>query len=267
VSNDVSGLRVTVWPGSVLAVPDVSRLDVLGIDGAGNIWYDHASLEQVQPPPELFLRELLALDVEDPDALVDFVHTNGQIVHTWFTPPHVAVKVREWIPYQPVHPRSWSHYPVEDVACWLKTAQTLTKHWLAHVVGEDPMPAWAGFSHTKNPDDAWGWFVDLINLGLQEFQVRVERPIVDANGAPVVDGAPRPDLYDILCLQLANHIAEEATFRRCENEACGQVFFRQRGRAGPAGQYRTEGVMYCSKSCAHSQAQRALRRRNRKGSK
>ena len=46
---------------------------------------------------------------------------------------------------------------------------------------------------------------------------------------------------------LFNLIAEDATPRECANEPCNNLFARQVGRAGPAGQHRTKGVMFCSR--------------------
>ncbi|MFG1857590.1 hypothetical protein ACGFJT_37550 [Actinomadura geliboluensis] len=41
-------------------------------------------------------------------------------------------------------------------------------------------------------------------------------------------------------LQMYNHLAEHAEFRRCGNETCGRSFVRQRGHAG-YGQNHTPG--------------------------
>jgi hypothetical protein len=68
------------------------------------------------------------------------------------------------------------------------------------------------------------------------------------------------DLFPICCLELYNHIVEEAEYRACANETCGRLFVRQEGRS-TFNQRWTTGVKYCSALCAKAQAQRNYRRR------
>jgi hypothetical protein len=85
------------------------------------------------------------------------------------------------------------------------------------------------------------------------------------------DFVPTPDevktwtapLYAVCCLEIFNHIAENATYRVCANETCRKTFVRQQGTA-TAGQYRTKGgVLYHTRACARAQAKREQRRRKR----
>ena len=69
--------------------------------------------------------------------------------------------------------------------------------------------------------------------------------------------------WHVCCLELFNHIVEDAKYTTCANERCGRLFVRQEGRA-LHGQHRTRGVKYCSRECARAQAQRDYRRRKRK---
>jgi hypothetical protein len=71
-----------------------------------------------------------------------------------------------------------------------------------------------------------------------------------------------PPMYANLCLELFNHIVENAAYRVCANEPCQRMFVRQTGRA-QHGQHRTTGVRFCSSTCARAQSQREYRRRQR----
>lgn len=69
-------------------------------------------------------------------------------------------------------------------------------------------------------------------------------------------------LFAVSCLELFNHIVEDAPYRVCGNARCGRLFVRQQGRAAH-GQRRTTGVRYCSAYCSRSVAQRAYRERQK----
>lgn len=116
----------------------------------------------------------------------------------------------------------------------------------SQVLRDEPMREDAPISgYTNTLNDALTVFAPRVNFG-----VNVERDYL-------------PTAYSVAALQIANDLAENATIRVCQNEACpyGGEFTRQRGRARN-GEYRTRGeVKYCSSTCAKSQAQRELRRR------
>lgn len=102
----------------------------------------------------------------------------------------------------------------------------------------------------------------LLGVGLRPFHVAVDFSSVD--GPPWIEPY---DLFNVLCLSLANDIADDADFKRCANETCGRWFTRHRGRA-TQGKYHMTGVKYCSVECARAQKQREYRRRQRqKGAK
>jgi hypothetical protein len=112
--------------------------------------------------------------------------------------------------------------------------------------------------------EARHFLLGMLNAGLEPFHPR----LVDGDLA-----SQRPDLvflnvalYSVCCLELYNHIFEQAVYRRCGNDNCRRLFVRQTGRS-ELGQYRSEGLKYCSKHCARAQAQRQFRARQRASSR
>jgi hypothetical protein len=111
------------------------------------------------------------------------------------------------------------------------------------------------------PEEGVSFLVTALGQALEPFHVHIEwhrgegeRPFGALASAPT---------YACLCLQLANHIAEHAEYKVCQNENCGRLFVRQQGGA-KFGQYRTTGrVLYCSVACSNAAAQRRLRAKKR----
>ena len=104
------------------------------------------------------------------------------------------------------------------------------------------------------------FLAELLNHALQPFRVHLEVDTADELALEQIHvGRWQPSLFAALCLQLANHIAEGAIYRRCANQRCGQLFYRQVGSEAK-NRHRVAGVKYCSTGCAQAQAQREYRR-------
>lgn len=97
----------------------------------------------------------------------------------------------------------------------------------------------------------------MINPALSPFHVRLE-----TGSRQPLDVDAVPNVYQAMCLQLANHIAENAAYRLCAAEGCNRLFVRTEGYSR-YGHNRTRGNKFCSMSCANRQHQREYRRRQR----
>jgi hypothetical protein len=266
VTTEALRFPLTLWPGTAVPVPAVSRFADVKLDVGGYLLFQDP-VEQVELPPELCLRELFELDTASNDDVLQFLRCYGVLGRRF-----VGLLPVGGAPAQPpefrMAPHATNH--VRDAALFLKTARALTRHWIAVDEGTEIREAWAaemwgdeGYKLRIGTAGAlWDWFVRSMNEGLRAFTVRVEYPITTTSDVRFTLGLPRPDLYSALCLQLANHIAEGLSVRRCQNETCNRRFVRQHDGARHK-QNRTIGVMYCSKSCANSQWQREHRRRTR----
>jgi hypothetical protein len=116
-------------------------------------------------------------------------------------------------------------------------------------------------------------FASMLNAFLRDFSPQITLrwrygPGVDPQppaGQPrlrALRGPEEAPLYAVCALELFNHIIEGAEYRTCANERCSRTFVRQQGRS-KKGQHRSQGVRYCSPSCARATAQRDYRRRRK----
>jgi hypothetical protein len=164
----------------------------------------------------------------------------------------------------------WAAHRASQVAVYQDCLHNLVSLWRYFAEGwsrEELQSHWRGSEwdfdlFVKVPEHA---LRHGLNNALSPFHVRLEDP-QEPPSLSQID----LNIYQAMCLQLANHIAEHATYHRCANETCGRLFVRQRGgseiartRGAEHGQYHTSGVLYCSPQCARAQAARMVRRRKR----
>jgi hypothetical protein len=267
----VERFRITTWPGVVVPVPPVTKMEV---DLKGDYFVYGRPITESPMPPELAIRGLLAVDLQDRELVVAFLREHGAISVT-AKDSKLLLDVTE--PERPPGAKGvyWLH-----AAAHLWQTQLLASHVLAHLGGEYVHPVWEQFG-LANPQPgkrpalqreaeeqlAWANFQSALNSALEWYHARVELVIALPTLDPVpVSGLAPIGLYSGLCLQILNILTEAIPAHRCANTKCGQRFIRQQGRA-EAGQYRTSGVDYCSLRCAGNQMQRNYRARKAQGIK
>lgn len=287
--------RVTAWPGPV-PLPSYLRFEYVleerGIGPENTFLQPTVPIEEpLLPNGETYLR-LLDLDLDDPSQILAFANEHGFIGMAQCWPPKSFRGEWPW-------PEEDTGEQVEDaffvisrrlsaqlraeVSPGRRGAESLTAFTFGAQCIGDLVRAWRALSEGIDPD--WQALpceraVDVAELlrfgltsGLESFHPEIviwDRPYRDEEIDPHLVDLPErgPRLqwplpfYAIACLELYNHIAENATYRRCANDRCGRLFVRQQGRALHQ-QHRTKGVLYCTPACASAQAKRAQRQRQK----
>jgi hypothetical protein len=251
VRNGKEQVRITPWPAVTLPAPTVWRRQVTTHHG----WFHEGKpTGWGELPEELILRDLQHLDCTSIDAMSGFINAHGVLGGT----------LEDLTPFAhsgPIDPRSTTGTPVADVERILRTARACVNHWLAHLEREDVTEPWrAEGTDDVDADTAWKWFTTALNRGLMATHARIQVATRTSSG-DYLDAQPAfVGLYSGMMVQLFNLISERLPVLTCANETCQQRFIRQQGRA-QKGISRTEGVLFCSASCAKAQAQREYRRR------
>lgn len=291
MTRDVdNAFRFAHWPGQVVAetqVPAVPRF-LYTLDGLWLRSGDEA-VDAVRPPEELYLDGLMKLEVNDAESVAEFLRLHG-----WLLPldwsylrraaqgHRTAKQIEEATRFVRMAAMQRStasddydpptNLLVVEATEQLKLARDASRFFVAVSgrmgVGEAlaasesvvlPAPI-TGVSAERQREWMATALEVVINVGLREFPMTVRVSTSEIRRSAVWRRSPT--LFGVLCLEVANHIAENADVRQCANESCRRWFVRQTGRA-EYGQHRTSGVLYCSASCARTQGSREWRRRER----
>jgi hypothetical protein len=237
----------------------------------GGVWQSGRNVEQVELPSELYLREFLPLDVTSAGDVLEFCRRYGPVGIENEEDLPAAVFFHESLQDGVVR---WDSEPPTGgfevslgwVALYHATLSNMVLLWRA-VTGEistaELQESWRSVggqvptsTEREEARHLAGALTEYLDPALAVFRVRVLHP-----GGPLFETGPTLNyvsVYSAMCLQLANHIAEQMPVRHCANETCGRLFVRQRG--GTRGSH-SSGVKYCTPECARMQAQREYRRR------
>ena len=272
-----------VFPNQPIPDPVISRLEVEIVEadqGPLLVYGDPIAFSRL--PEEAYLREAWQVDLDDPASLAAFMTSYGALT-TWgsdpfaFLPPAAA-----WNhPARKIHARARRvaaakgesvDFSIDASAAklHLSVVRALWVTWKAEIEGDDPGRALTE-SHLL-PAATRGTALKFLEAHLN-YALRAAHPWLHFPTEGVADDAALraegrllPNAYSGLVLQLANHITEGATYRRCRRADCptgSGWFVRKRGGAR-YGQYRTKGVLdYCSPRCGEVQRKRDQRRRVR----
>lgn len=268
---------LTVWPAEPPTLPPVVVHELRRLPEGRNREFTSwdpqpIPARTVRLPEDFCLRECLATDPEDLDAVFDLVSRWGRLTPLeshlrgpldslpasldWLIPQLADEANRQQLMGTAQASSQATAHSLECEAHYLRVLHALTRHTIGSLQGHPPVEAWTQAGFLGDDPEPWGTFVVTMNAALKPFSVHVRYPGAD----PLLDA---PSTYEVAVLQLAQLLAEERQVRRCANERCTRLFTRQRGRAKYDKTGHSTGVLYCSSQCAKAQAERNRRARLR----
>ena len=293
----VSQFRITAWPGVLPAIRTIEApVDVEYREGLrvyadspyvlndDRIEFGEGHTRRFTVPSELYLRQVLDVDLDDPEAILNFYNRFGML-GVWK------------VIYQPLHPlaaivaaattdaerasgvRTFEH--VDEFRFHASGLRLAVEIYRLYTLGNLEVADWPlrtdsrwsgewryriGLPRIDSGVDALRFLADATWKHLEPFHpwLAISAPVREGQDTTTLepqDALWSPDLLNVLWLQFYNHVATGETYKRCQNESCGRMFVYQTSDRAKHGQRWTTGVMYCSDLCAKAQAQRAYRRR------
>lgn len=226
-------------------------------------WPDYPkglALTDVEVPEDFVLRECLAVDADDMDAVVAFVQQWGSLCPFDGRPTDASLPAST--SYTRTDEGVSGRGDVRDQSVYLRTLQAVAGHYVAESLGHDVAAVWRshGLPIAGNQDmSAWLQFSEFLNAALGVFPMYVT---VDGIHGGV--GLPQPTTYEVAMLQLVQLLAQDRRAKTCHNDRCNKVYTLQRGRRKyDASTGHATGVKYCSAQCAKAQAERKRRAKRR----
>jgi hypothetical protein len=289
---------VAVWP--VDSLPEGSQVVWRRVDEER----PRSLIPMKALPDELYLRELRDLDLEDAGAILAFANEWGWLGDSRFEvrPRVLGEDDDEEVPYarfpaletgggvgadlcrdigedivltERGEGRGERRH-LKEFILYASVLRDLVRTWLGVkgvyswdevLVEWETPPRWVHLNEANLSDD-WAiearmsFFTTALDAALSPFRAHVQRIPQQAED----ERSPSwlVSTYQAMALQLANHIAEDAQIKTCANESCRRLFVRQRG-VSQSGKVRMRGLLYCSRRCAQTQAQREFRRKSSQG--
>ena len=224
-----SQFRPTLWPGTVIPLPDLRPMRDVRVSDDWITWPAQMGYRpSASLPPEFYLRELMALDPTDLEAVAEIMRNYG--IFSEFGQADLEEEVRDQSIPEFHSEESLGGFHREEIGLHIKTAQDSIKTWIALQTPGDlevlvePELTDENFKffqqESTEEDRSWDSFkslvlsiresemIDNLNAALSSISVGV---IVFHHLESGVAGYHT--VYSLAFLQLYNHMAEEAALK------------------------------------------------------